>query len=181
MGDIAGSQILNPQTCLYLGFNSVIAAPHVIVPCPVIWLIYSYLSLQVLQESGHFCFAAVPDRKGPSAFVSLVTVQHFNCNSTKHPCINVVPSDHTAYCKRFCSHAIAHVGHDMIWLLKGFTDITAGQENWCFAEIGPCTVYLLYSITALSNNQWWQCTKVDKAGSLPWGWSTGRDRQLFQA
>ena len=39
----------------------------------------------------------------------------------------------------------------MVWLLKGFTDIiivvvdiTAGQENGCFAEIVPHTLYPLY-------------------------------------
>ena len=46
----AGSQIFIPQSYLHIGFNSVIAT-HVTVPCLVNWL--TYVSLQVLKESGH--------------------------------------------------------------------------------------------------------------------------------
>ena len=45
----------------------------------------SALSCSALSER-HFC----------TYFITAI-VQHFNCNSTKHPC-----SDHTAYCKWSC-------------------------------------------------------------------------------
>ena len=60
---------LVPQPHLYLGFNSVIAAP-ITVPCLVIRLTYVSLQVHTSQESGHLYFAAVPDPKGPSALTS---------------------------------------------------------------------------------------------------------------
>ena len=37
-----------------------------------------------------------------------------------------------------------------------------------------------YYYHCFSNNQQWPCTKVEEAGSLPLGWSTGRDKGLFR-
>ena len=72
------------------------------------------------------------------------------CNSTKHPCKHGILWSYS-HCIGFCFKCQC-----MWWykessnlLLKEFTDIvitdiTAGHENWCFAEIGPCTLYPLY-------------------------------------
>ena len=44
--------------------------------------------------------------------------------------------------------------------------------------VGCCWLLLLL---LLSDNQRQPCTRVEEAGSLPLGWFTGRDGQLFQA
>ena len=74
------------------------------------------------------------------------------CNSTKHPCklypLIIQPLYRTLlYC--WCMCRIWWYKWSCNLLLKEFTDIvitdiTAWQENWCFVEIGHCTLYPLY-------------------------------------
>ena len=100
MRDVVNSQILIPQSCLYLGFNSVNAA-HVTIPCTVTCL--TYFSLQILKESGHFCFAAVLDLKDFSTLIS--SRQQYSTSLTvtrPNILVNMVSSDLTAYFKGFC-------------------------------------------------------------------------------
>ena len=93
---ITGSQILIPQSHLYLGCNSVATA-----------CVTALYLVQVLQESGHYCFAAVSDPKGPSALVSqwwqYSTLLTSYISTKLNILVNFISSDHTctAYYKGF--------------------------------------------------------------------------------
>ena len=99
--DVMGSQILIPQSiCLYLGLYSVITA-HATVQCLMIWL--DYVSIQVLQKSGHFYFTA--DCLIQAWFVrpfSTYQLYHSDSTAVLHRSIRGILSDHTVYCKGFC-------------------------------------------------------------------------------
>ena len=61
--------------------------------------------------------------------------------------------NHRVYCK------LQYLHNDVIWLLNGLTDaiitdITSVQRNQCLAEMEPCTVYPLYSITKAKMKFW---------------------------
>ena len=70
------------------------------------------------------------------------------CNSTKHPCKHGMLWSYS-HCIGFCfkCQCMCRI-RQYSWGILQFIikrvyryDITAGQESWCFAEIGPCTLY----------------------------------------
>ena len=76
-------------------------------------LINQYVSLQVLQEGRHYCFAAVPDLKAHSALISSWPQYSTSLTVTQlNFLINVLYSDHTAYYKGFCFRCHYTAGHN---------------------------------------------------------------------
>ena len=66
----------------------------------MIWL--PTVSLQVAQDSAHFCYAVVPDLKLRCFFCTyfiMVTIQYFLTVTPSNIIVNVVSSDYRAYCK----------------------------------------------------------------------------------
>ena len=149
MWDVTGSQILTPQSSLYLGFNSVIVAHITLVSCDLINLCL----FTSTSREWTFLLAAVPDLKGPSVIV--LSGHRYSTSLTvtlPNILVNVVSSDHRAYCKGFCfwCHCLCMTR----WLLKGSCSlITKGirrynnRRYYCWArKLMPCKNWALHTI-----------------------------------
>ena len=125
---------------------------HSTVPCDSINLhVCSYVSLQVFHESEYLTLLQSLIQKA---------LLHFLPHSNSTTISNVIDqaflavfSNHVVYCTGFTSEVIACADQDDFsrdHVIKWFTDIkyaiisdiTAGQKNWCFVEIGICTLHI---------------------------------------
>ena len=101
-----------------------------------------------ILKDRHFCFAAWPKRPMVVWITCMMTMQHFFnvANSLRHLCRGSYPliTESLYYSNNFStldsiSHAIAceDFTRSRNLVIGYFADITAGQRNWCFTEIGP--------------------------------------------
>ena len=113
---------------------------HNLVSCNLI-----YASLQVNQESGHFCFAAVLDPKGFSALIASWQQYDISWTVTQpNILVHMVSPDHTAYCKEFSFKCNCTCRTQ--WFLKRSHDLTVTRV----AEIlNNCRCYCWAKIDAL--------------------------------
>ena len=153
MQAVAGSQFLILQLLLHFRFSSLHMSQF--CACDSSSCLCSNTS-----KNGHFCFAAWPKRpKDHSGCVHHDNITALlQCNSPKHPYVDVVSSDYRVYGNNdstldSTSHAIAcdDFTRSRSLVMDYFVDIivadiTAGQRNGCFTEIGPHRQNQLYGM-----------------------------------
>ena len=135
------SQILFPQLCLYLYFNSVIIT-HVTILCLVVLLtqLCLYKNFKIIAILILFYCSAGPERSFLLyIFYHKDSTTLLQCSSTKHPC----ECSRTAYCIGFCFRCqLQHLQNLMIlkkitWsilIIKGFHIQLIIAHNQCWAE-----------------------------------------------
>ena len=137
--------VLILQLLLHFHFKSL----HVSIP--YLWLLYPMSLFKYFKRMD--ISALLPDPKGQRIMVVMcimTTLQHFSNVTLPNILVNMVSSDHRAWVYSYndstsdsTSHAITcddfTRSHNLvIGLFENviIADITAGQRNWCIAEIG---------------------------------------------